>query len=267
MPKDTGTGKKTPLSSLCREVSFNIPKGWQELTAEQLRFCLRLLWQYNGHADWQQRVQAAAFVHFAGIEVVRRTDQGWLCRERRHGTAFLLDPALLPSLLQHVEWRTETGRMMVRIEQVGGYKAVDFELQELKFGKYLEAENNFQSYLLSKKESCLVELARILYLVPDGSYVPELRDEIMMGVFLWFNAAKPLLGEQFPNFLKPASGRQEDITQETLIESMRVQIRLLTKGDVTKQAYILEETDTWTALAELDAQAKEAEEIKSKYGK
>lgn len=248
-------------------MSFTIPKGWEELTAEQLRYVIRLLWQYNGHADWQQRVQTAAFVHFADIEVVSHTDQGWLCRERRHGATFLLDPELLPSIMQHVEWMTETERMTVRIEQVEGHKAVDFELQELPFGKYLEAENNFQSYLQSKKESCLVELARILYLVPDGSDAPELREEILMGAFLWFNAVKQLLGQQFPNFLKPASGKQEDITQESLIESMRAQIRLLTKGDVTKQKYILEETDTWTALAELDALAKEAEEIKRKYGK
>lgn len=248
-------------------MSFTIPKGWEELTAEQLRFVIRLLWLYNGHADWQQRVQTAAFVHFADIEVVSHTDQGWLCRERRHGATFLLDPELLPSIMQHVEWMTKTERMTVRIEQVEGHKAVDFELQELPFGKYLEAENNFQSYLQSKKESCLVELARILYLVPDGSDAPELREEILMGAFLWFNAAKQLLGQQFPNFLKPASGKQEDITQESLIESMRAQIRLLTKGDVTKQKYILEETDTWTALAELDALAKEAEEIKRKYGK
>lgn len=248
-------------------MSFTIPKGWEELTAEQLRYVIRLLWLYNGHADWQQRVQTAAFVHFADIEVVSHTDQGWLCRERRHGTTFLLDPELLPSIMQHVEWMTKTERMTVRIEQVEEHKAVDFELQELPFGKYLEAENNFQSYLQSKKESCLVELARILYLVPDGSDAPELREEILMGAFLWFNAAKQLLGQQFPNFLKPASGKQEDITQESLIESMRAQIRLLTKGDVTKQKYILEETDTWTALAELDALAKEAEEIKRKYGK
>lgn len=248
-------------------MSFTIPKGWEELTAEQLRYVIRLLWLYNGHADWQQRVQTAAFVHFADIEVVSHTDQGWLCRERRHGATFLLDPELLPSIMQHVEWMTETERMTVRIEQVEEHKAVDFELQELPFGKYLEAENNFQSYLQSKKESCLVELARILYLVPDGSDAPELREEILMGAFLWFNAAKQLLGQQFPNFLKPASGKQEDITQESLIESMRAQIRLLTKGDVTKQKYILEETDTWTALAELDALAKKAEEIKRKYGK
>lgn len=247
-------------------MSFTIPKGWDELKPEQLRYVMRLLWLYNDRADWLQRVQAAAFLHFCNLEVMNHTDQGWICRERRHGTAFLLDSDLLPSIMQHVEWLTETEKITVRIGQVGPYKAVDFELQELKFGEYLRAENNFQSYLQSKKESCLVELARILYLVPDGSEAPELREEVLMGVFIWFNAVKQVLGQQFPNFLKPASGKQEEITQEKLIESMRAQIRLLTKGDVTKQKYILEEVDTWTALAELDALAMEAEEIRRKYG-
>jgi len=246
---------------------FTIPKGWKELTQEQLRYVLRLLWLYNDRTDGIDRAKMAAFVHFCGFEVVRRTDQGWLCRQRKSGDAFLLDPELLPSLLESVEWIADTEQMNVRIEQVGGYKAVDFELQELPFGKYLEAENIFQSYLQSKQERSLSELARILYLVPDGSDGPAFAEEELLGVFLWFNAAKQLLGRMFPNFLKPAGESVEPVTQESLIEATRAQIRLLTKGDVTKQKYILEETDTWTAMAELDALAKEAEEIKRKYGK
>lgn len=248
-------------------MSFIVPTCWEVLTQEQLRYVLRLLWLYNDHTDGMDRVKMAAFVHFCGFEVVRRTDQGWLCRQRGSDDTFLLDPELLPSLLESVEWISDTELMTVRIEQVGEYKAVDFELQGLPFGKYLEAENNFQSYLQSKKESCLVELAKILYLVPDGNDGPKFAEEDLLGVFLWFNAAKQLLGRMFPNFLKPAGESVEPVTQESLIEATRAQIRLLTKGDVTKQKYILEETDTWTAMAELDALAKEAEEIKRKYGK
>ena len=43
-------------------------------------------------------------------------------------------------------------------------------------------------------------------------------------------------------------------------------IRLLSKGDVTKVKKIYN-VDTWLALTELDAQAKESEEFKNKYGK
>ena len=248
-------------------MEFTVPKGWKELSQDELRYVLRLLWLYNDHADGRQRMQTAAFMYFCDTEIIRRTDQGWLCRQRGSEKVWILAPDLLPSLLQSVEWLTATEQMNVRIEQVGAYKAVDFELQELPFGKYLEAENNFQSYLQSKQEKCLSELMRILYLVPDGSDGPAFAEEELLGAFLWFNAAKQLLGRMFPNFLKPAEGKPEAITQESLIEATRAQIRLLTKGDVTKQRYILEETDTWTAMAELDALAKEAEEIKRKYGK
>ena len=248
-------------------MEFTVPKGWKELSQDELRYVLRLLWLYNDHADGQQRMQTAAFMYFCDTEIIRRTDQGWLCRQRGSEKVWILAPDLLPSLLQSVEWLTATEQMNVRIEQVGAYKAVDFELQELPFGKYLEAENNFQSYLQSKQEKCLSELMRILYLVPDGSDGPAFAEEELLGAFLWFNASKQLLGRMFPNFLKPAEGKPEAITQESLIEATRAQIRLLTKGDVTKQRYILEETDTWTAMAELDALAKEVEEIKRKYGK
>ena len=47
---------------------------------------------------------------------------------------------------------------------------------------------------------------------------------------------------------------------------MNAQIRALTKGDITKERDILN-MDTWRALTELDALAREYEEINRKYGK
>jgi hypothetical protein len=248
-------------------MSFTVPQSWGELSQEALRHILRLLWLYGDTAHWELRVQVAAFLYFTGVEVVRRADLGWLCRERASGKTFLLDPELLPSLMKSVEWTCHTEEMGVRLEQVGKYKAVDYALYGLPFGNYLKVENLYQSYLLSKEDECLVKMARLLYAVPDEDDGAELRDEVLMGVFLWYAGAKQLLGRRFPNFLKPADGEAAAVTQETLLESMRAQIRLLTKGDVTKQKYILEETDTWTALAELDALAREADEIQKKYGK
>ena len=267
MPKDTRTNGKTLLSSLCRQVAFDVPTCWEKLTQEQLRYVIRLLWLYGEAPDWQERVKTAAFLHFCGLDVARRTDQGWLCRVQKTGKAFLLNPELLPSLLQHLDWICHAEQMNVRIEQVDGHRAVDFELRELMFGKYLMAENFYQAFLTGKDRQHLHSLAEILYAVPDGSDTAAFTEEILTGVFLWFGAAKQLLGQWFPNFLKPAGEGGGSVTRENLYENTQAQIRLLTKGDVTKQKYILEQTDTWTALAELDALAKEAEEIKRKYGK
>lgn len=248
-------------------MSFTVPATWKELTQEQLRHVLKILWIHQGKPDWERCVQSAVLVYLCNIEVQRRTDQGWMCRECKTGDRFLLDPELLPSMTSRVEWVTRMEEVDVRIEQVGAYKAVDFELQKLMFGDYLKVEGYFQSYLQSEKVSCLEGMAKLLYHIPEKTAVPELTEEVLFGTFLWYNAAKQILGNEYPHFLKPVSGTAEPVTKESLAESMRVQIRLLTKGDVTKQKYILEEIDTWSALAELDALAKEAEEIKRKYGK
>ena len=47
---------------------------------------------------------------------------------------------------------------------------------------------------------------------------------------------------------------------------MNNQIRALTKGDITKEAQVLA-MDVWRALTELDAQAKEYDELKRIYKK
>lgn len=267
MPKDTGTEKKTRRSFLCKKMSFTIPSSWEELTQQQLRFIFRLLAIYNTADDWEYRVKLTALIRFCNIRVEKRTRMGWLCQERKTKKVFLLDERLLPSLVAHVDYLCQLDLLNVRLEQFNTYRACDFELQELMFGEYLEAENYFQSFLQTNKEESLKGLVNILYGIKDDENVRQYPQEILYGAFLWFSAAKMLLGKMFPHFLKPSEEASGQVTQETLMENMRAQIRLLTKGDVTKNKYILEKTETWEALAELDALAQEAEEIKQRYGK
>lgn len=241
---------------------FKVPTSWNELSQSELRYVMKLLWLYGEHPNGVDRVQVASFLHFTGTEVVRRTSDGWLCREVRTSKTFLLDPSLLPSLLEPLGWVCRPETLDVRIDRVGDYSAVDFSLRELMFGDYLQVENFFQSYLQSKQSDCLFRMARLLYRVPTDDSALCLCNEVLLGVFLWFNAAKQLLGREFPHFLKPASDDSGPVTRERLVSGMRAQIRALTKGDVTKQRYILEETDTWTALSELDALAAESERLR-----
>ncbi|MBR4269623.1 MAG: hypothetical protein IKQ47_07580 [Prevotella sp.] len=248
-------------------MSFTVPTSWGDLTQEQLRRMFRLLWLYGESPEWENRVKVAAFLYFSGVEVARKTGQGWLCRERNTAHTFLLDPQLLPSVVEPLDWLCHAEQLTVRIERIGIYKAVDFRLQEFPFGDYLKVENRYQSYLQGRNEENLAAMARLLYGIPDDEEVEELREEVLTGTFLWFNAVKQLLARQFPDFLKSSEEEGATVTQQNLIESMRAQIRLLTKGDVTKQKHILEDIDTWTALAELNALAREAAEIKNKYGK
>ena len=244
-------------------MSFKVPTCWKELTEQQLRHVIRLLWLSQEHPE----LQSAIMLYLYGIRVVKRTDQGWLCQEKKSGDHFIIDPDVMLSMKESVDWVLQPEKMDVRIERVGRYQAVDFELRDLMFGDYLACENFFQAFLSSHEEARLVELTRKLYQVPDSVEEVKFEKEVIAGAFLWFNAAKQVLGEWFPHFLKPAGEVGGSGTRENQLESTRAQIRLLTKGDVTKQDYIMNHTDTWTALGELDALAMEAEEIKQKYGK
>lgn len=248
-------------------MAFKVPTCWKELSEEQLRHIIRLLWVNQDRPDGDFLVRSAALTYFCNIEVVSRSDKGWMCRERKTGRAFLLDPDLLPAMMEQVEWVTQPEKITVRIGRVGEYEAVDFELRDLMFGKYLMCENYYQAFLLTKEEGKLVKMARILYRIPDDEDSISLSAEILAGVFLWYSAAKQLLGEAFPHFFKPPEPGGGGVSMESQRDSVRAQIRLLTKGDVTKQDYIMNHTDTWAALGELDALAMEAEEIKQKYGK
>ena len=55
------------------------------------------------------------------------------------------------------------------------------------------------------------------------------------------------------------SGQQDIYSQ--LRESTNAMIRALTGGDITKEAAIMK-MDTWRALTELDAKAREVEELR-----
>ena len=71
----------------------------------------------------------------------------------------------------------------------------------------------------------------------------------------------------FPHFLKTIPSDSENLLGytppigEVLRTAMNAQIRELTGGEITKEEAVLS-MDTWRALTELDAKAKEVEDIK-----
>lgn len=75
-----------------------------------------------------------------------------------------------------------------------------------------------------------------------------------------------MFARRFSDFFQPASANAENLLGSSpnigkqLQESMDAQIRALTKGDITKEKEILS-LDTWRALTELNAQAKEYKQI------
>ena len=113
-------------------------------------------------------------------------------------------------------------------------------------------------------------MARILY----GSDKVKPTKAHLVGGFYWLASLKQYFASQFQNFYKPASnsndgnllgGVQTDLYRQ-LTDSTNAQIRALTAGDITKETAIMK-MDTWRALTELDAKAREAEELRKAYKK
>ena len=86
-----------------------------------------------------------------------------------------------------------------------------------------------------------------------------------INVFYWIASLKDFLARRYPDFLQPTSSDSNLLGTSTsnVEDAMNAQIRALTKGDVTKEQQILA-LDTWRALTELNAQAKEYRELNSK---
>lgn len=251
--------------SLSKQMSFTLPTSWGELTEAQLLHVLEVLFIYRNDEDALAKAKVALILYFCNIEVDSATDCGFLCKEHTSGKTFILDKEYLPDMVSYLCWLDNPEEMTLRVERVGCYAAVDFELHSLMFGQYLSVDNFYQAYLSGGDEKNLLNMARILYRVPDNGEMEVFEGHILLGVMMWWMAVKKKLSMWFPNFLKPSEGSRE-VTRESIMEATRAQIRLLTGGDVTKEEYILTKVDTWTALAELDAKAQEAEEINKKYG-
>ena len=155
--------------------------------------------------------------------------------------------------------------MPVRIAQIGKYHALPANFEKVPFEQYLYVENLFQGYLNTQSDELLLQMAQVLYgsdhVKPDKAH--------LVGIFYWMASLKQYFARLFPNFYKPAGansdgnllgGGQSDLYSQ-LRDSTNAMIRALTGGDITKEAAIMK-MDTWRALTELDAKAREAEEIR-----
>lgn len=247
-------------------MSFTLPTAWGELSQQQLRTVLTLYAVFADSEGGMQEIKVAAWANFCSVGIRRRTDQGWLCTLLGGGGDFILDPMDLPSVVAPLEFLEHPEEMTVRVERIGEFKARAMFLQDVTFGEFLFLENHYQGYLLSRSEDNLRSMATVLYGMTDEQ-ASRLKPYALLGIFLWFGAAKKYWAGIFTHFFKsPGTEGVAPVTRESQRDSVNTQIRLLTKGDVTKNEQVLN-TPLEPALAELDALAREAEEIRQKYGK
>lgn len=236
-------------------INFNLPKGWDELSQNELCMVMRC----KARQEEPHQAKFAVLLHLTGLKVLRREGEMWVCSVptgENNPKRFLLDPELLPGLLEGLNWMDDPGDVPVRHDTLHGAEALPVRLHGVPFTNYLQCENCYQGILQSQKQEAVQHLATLLY--------PGLREKLAVWeqllVIQWWAQLKAMFAALFPHLFKPsgATGGTPD-----MMEVMNNQIRALTGGDVTKEEEILN-IDTWRALTELDAKAKEADEFNQK---
>ena len=241
-----------------KTIDIHLPTSWQELTDKQLKYYFKLLVAELSATE----IRTLCLVKWADLRIIRYMGEFVLCKFGRKHINVSTDQ--IADIVHTLDWLDEIPASPVRFGKIGKFEALPAKFEGVPFESYLAAENLYQGYLLTKDDSLLDELARILY----QSDTVKVKDFQRMSIFYWLTSLRNYFANKFPNFLRPATNATSGKllgAAPNVIESMNVQIRALTKGDVTKEAQVLA-MDTWRALTELDAQAKEYEEINRKYG-
>ena len=244
-------------------INLTVPTGWDKLDDHQLRYVFGLLAQ--GFPSPQ--VKTYCLFRWTGMQVMHKYGKGWWCKFA--DDEFVIMAEQVNAAIASLDWIDQLPPIPVRISRIGKYRALTADFQEVPFETFIICDNLYQGYLSAKQDALLDDLARQLY--KSAKVTPTEAERI--GGFYWFASLKAMFARQFKHFFKPidnasdADGNMFEQTKsqyEQINDAVNAQIRALTKGDVTKEKEILA-IDTWRALTELDALAKEYDEFNRKY--
>ena len=244
------------------EAVFNIslPTSWTELTDKQLQMVYNLFARDLSAAE----VKTLCLMKWNGLKVLSQLpDKRFLIKRGKEVVP--LSTRQIQQATSVLDFLDSFAPMPVRIARIGKYHALPADFEKVPFEEFLFVENLFQGYLNTQSDELLLQMAQVLYasdhVKPDKAQ--------LIGIFYWMASLKQYFAGQFSNFYKPVSinnggnllgSGQPDIYRQ-LRESTNAMIRALTGGDITKEAAIMK-MDTWRALTELDAKAREVEELR-----
>jgi hypothetical protein len=206
---------------------------------------------------------------WCGLEVKATLPEQRFIVKKKGGPEMVLHVRQLQQATACLDFLESLSPVPVRISRIGRHKAAPADFDGVPFENFLYCDNLYQGYLETKEADFLTQMAEVLY-HHDGIHLTAAEQ---ISVFYWFASLKEMFARQFKHFFKPisnagdADGNMFEQTRsqyEILYEAVNSQIRALTKGDVTKEKEVLA-IDTWRALEELNALAKEYDDFNKKY--
>ncbi len=258
-------------------IDVSLPRSWEELTQPQLRRLFEVIVEVQSRsqslrfadaedfaAQTAAQVAARLFIEWGGFEVLCAAADGVILRTPDR-SSFVLDTATLSAAAAQLLWVGSLPASPVRLEVIDCSMACPADLSErFSFDDWLACESFWQAYQLSQDSQWLRSMASILYHDDDI----KLSEAETLSIFYWWASVKTMVSEMFPNFFKPAPADDAPAapSHDDLRRNMDAQIRALTRGDITKEERVLS-LNALRALTELDAQAREFDDLNKKYPK
>ena len=266
------------------KLEFDAPRSWKELSQDELHWVLKQVALWGDSLT----VKTLMLVHFCGWHVIRHTRFGWSLwakvwyeeRNRWISRKFFLSTAEIQSLTKEFAFVDQLEGVDCRLDAVRGLHAANVYLQKgFPFEYFTQAEKYYQGYIASQNEELLDSLGAWLYLDKDGHAAGtghavdddghkveefSLEPWERLSVLAWFSGVKNVLAAHFPYlFKKPVEDPDELLSSPRPTDYMEIydaELRALTGGDITKEKEVLA-METWRALTELNAKARDAEEL------
>ena len=250
------------LEYLCIMETFNIslPTSWAELSDKQLLMVFDLFSRDLSSAE----VKTLCLMKWNHLRVLASLPRHRFLIKRGKEQV-VLRTRQIQQATSVLDFLDTFAPMPVRISRIGKYRALPADFEKVPFEQYLYVDNLFQGYLNTQHEELLLQMAQVMY---ASDHVKPTKAHLV-GIFYWMASLKQYFAGLFSNFYKPAPAKSEDNLlgsgqpdiYSQLRDSTNAMIRALTGGDITKEAAIMK-MDTWRALTELDAKAREVEEFR-----
>lgn len=170
-----------------------------------------------------------------------------------------LTPDTLAAAIRVLDWVGETPQNPVPLPTVDDTDPCNEYLHGVHFRDYLQLENYYQGYLISREPEALHLAIGIVY----GRTIEWVQrwPWLVPAFIVWYAGLKAWQAREYPHLFRPSQAGAEPPDMRAI---MQAQIRALTAGDVTKTDAVLAAM-TNDALAELDAKAREAQELDKLY--
>lgn len=255
-------------------INLTAPTSWRELSQEQLLTVFDLM----AIEQEPTAVKTYMLIYFCGLHVIRHTRFGWKFWTMVDGKkrVIYIKTSEMQSFIHQFDFIDQLEDMDCRLDAVCGLHAADALLQQgVTFNEYLHAEKYYQFFVETKDMEYIDNLAQWLYHDSHGraaGYGDAVDDHgkpvenvtltpgERVGTLLWFVHVKQVMARSFPHFFKKTVVEDGEPEPVNFLELYNIQLRALTGGDVTKEDTVLN-LACWRALTELDAKAREAEEL------